>query len=58
MIGEDGIPAQPGDLLEVEFCNLGPLPGVLMRGGVLLCGTFCVVCVLLPLCEVVLLHAV
>lgn len=24
---EDGFPAQPGDLLEVEICNLGPLPG-------------------------------
>ncbi|TQE07223.1 hypothetical protein C1H46_007133 [Malus baccata] len=23
----DGIPAQPGDLLVVEICNLGPLPG-------------------------------
>eukprot|EP00249_Psilotum_nudum_P007936 c20924_g1_i2 orf=469-1221(+) len=23
----DGIPAKPGDLLEVEICNLGPLPG-------------------------------
>lgn len=24
---KDGIPAQPGDLLVVEICNLGPLPG-------------------------------
>jgi hypothetical protein len=23
----DGVPAQPGDLLMVELCNLGPLPG-------------------------------
>lgn len=23
----DGIPAKPGDLLSVEICNLGPLPG-------------------------------
>lgn len=23
----DGKPAQPGDLLAVEICNLGPLPG-------------------------------
>ncbi|PSC69699.1 formamidase isoform A [Micractinium conductrix] len=25
--GADGTPAQPGDLLCVEMCNLGPLPG-------------------------------
>lgn len=24
---DDGIPAKPGDLLAVEICNLGPLPG-------------------------------
>lgn len=23
----DGVPAKPGDLLVVEICNLGPLPG-------------------------------
>eukprot|EP00898_Chlorokybus_atmophyticus_P003375 jgi/Chlat1/4038/Chrsp26S04090 len=23
----EGVPAQPGDLLKVEICNLGPLPG-------------------------------
>ncbi|CAN6562866.1 unnamed protein product [Malus baccata var. baccata] len=27
ILGTDGIPAQPGDLLVVEICNLGPLPG-------------------------------
>jgi len=27
VIGEDGQPAQPGDLLAVEICNLGPLAG-------------------------------
>lgn len=24
---KDGVPAKPGDLLAVEICNLGPLPG-------------------------------
>lgn len=27
IVDSDGIPAQPGDLLAVEICNLGPLPG-------------------------------
>lgn len=27
VVDEDGIPAKPGDLLSVEICNLGPLPG-------------------------------
>lgn len=27
VVDEDGIPAKPGDLLKVEICNLGPLPG-------------------------------
>lgn len=27
MTDVDGIPAKPGDLLAVEICNLGPLPG-------------------------------
>ncbi|KAL9229827.1 hypothetical protein vseg_005254 [Gypsophila vaccaria] len=27
VLDEDGIPAKPGDLLVVEICNLGPLPG-------------------------------
>ncbi|KVI08925.1 Acetamidase/Formamidase [Cynara cardunculus var. scolymus] len=27
VVDEEGIPANPGDLLAVEICNLGPLPG-------------------------------
>ncbi|XVF59295.1 hypothetical protein PTKIN_Ptkin07bG0264100 [Pterospermum kingtungense] len=27
VVEKDGIPAMPGDLLAVEICNLGPLPG-------------------------------
>ncbi|KAK3416531.1 hypothetical protein EUGRSUZ_H02295 [Eucalyptus grandis] len=27
VLDTDGIPAKPGDLLAVEICNLGPLPG-------------------------------
>lgn len=27
IVDNDGIPAKPGDLLAVEICNLGPLPG-------------------------------
>nr|GMC67954.1 putative formamidase C869.04 isoform X3 [Ipomoea batatas] len=27
IVDTDGIPAKPGDLLAVEICNLGPLPG-------------------------------
>ncbi|KAJ0963433.1 hypothetical protein J5N97_028555 [Dioscorea zingiberensis] len=27
VIDKEGIPAKPGDLLAVEICNLGPLPG-------------------------------
>ncbi|PIA33178.1 hypothetical protein AQUCO_04200144v1 [Aquilegia coerulea] len=27
VVDTDGIPAKPGDLLAVEICNLGPLPG-------------------------------
>lgn len=27
VVDEQGIPAKPGDLLAVEICNLGPLPG-------------------------------
>uniref|UniRef100_A0A803PED9 Formamidase n=1 Tax=Cannabis sativa TaxID=3483 RepID=A0A803PED9_CANSA len=27
IVDKDGIPAKPGDLLVVEICNLGPLPG-------------------------------
>ncbi|XP_027916931.1 uncharacterized protein LOC114176179 isoform X2 [Vigna unguiculata] len=27
IVDDDGIPAKPGDLLAVEICNLGPLPG-------------------------------
>ncbi|XP_010548453.1 PREDICTED: uncharacterized protein LOC104819873 isoform X3 [Tarenaya hassleriana] len=27
VVDEDGVPAKPGDLLAVEICNLGPLPG-------------------------------
>ncbi|XVF15444.1 hypothetical protein REPUB_Repub09cG0153900 [Reevesia pubescens] len=27
VLDKDGIPAKPGDLLAVEICNLGPLPG-------------------------------
>ncbi|KAL2906420.1 Formamidase [Bienertia sinuspersici] len=27
VLDEEGVPAQPGDLLAVEICNLGPLPG-------------------------------
>lgn len=27
VMDEDGVPAKPGDLLKVEICNLGPLPG-------------------------------
>ncbi|KAL6000348.1 hypothetical protein ACLOJK_024043 [Asimina triloba] len=27
VLDKDGIPAMPGDLLSVEICNLGPLPG-------------------------------
>ncbi|CAN1815204.1 fmdA [Linum perenne] len=27
VVDEDGVPAKPGDLLVVEICNLGPLPG-------------------------------
>ncbi|XP_061365568.1 uncharacterized protein LOC133308859 isoform X3 [Gastrolobium bilobum] len=27
ILDNDGIPAKPGDLLAVEICNLGPLPG-------------------------------
>ncbi|GKU94871.1 hypothetical protein SLEP1_g8302 [Rubroshorea leprosula] len=27
VLDKDGIPAKPGDLLVVEICNLGPLPG-------------------------------
>ncbi|KAK7250928.1 hypothetical protein RIF29_33712 [Crotalaria pallida] len=27
ILDSDGIPAKPGDLLAVEICNLGPLPG-------------------------------
>ncbi|KAK4262387.1 hypothetical protein QN277_027954 [Acacia crassicarpa] len=27
ILDEDGIPAKPGDLVAVEICNLGPLPG-------------------------------
>jgi formamidase len=27
IVDNDGIPAHPGDLLAVEICNLGPLPG-------------------------------
>jgi len=26
-VDKDGEPAKPGDLLCVEICNLGPLPG-------------------------------
>ncbi|KAI4326037.1 hypothetical protein MLD38_031390 [Melastoma candidum] len=27
VVDSDGVPAKPGDLLSVEICNLGPLPG-------------------------------
>lgn len=27
VVDKDGVPAMPGDLLVVEICNLGPLPG-------------------------------
>ena len=27
VLGADGAPAAPGDLVMVEICNLGPLPG-------------------------------
>lgn len=27
ILDEDGTPGKPGDLLAVEMCNLGPLPG-------------------------------
>ncbi|XP_068653808.1 uncharacterized protein [Aristolochia californica] len=27
VVDKDGVPAKPGDLLAVEICNLGPLPG-------------------------------
>ncbi|XP_038883823.1 formamidase-like isoform X1 [Benincasa hispida] len=27
VVDKDGVPAKPGDLLVVEICNLGPLPG-------------------------------
>ncbi|KAF8017322.1 hypothetical protein BT93_H2492 [Corymbia citriodora subsp. variegata] len=27
VLDRDGVPAKPGDLLAVEICNLGPLPG-------------------------------
>lgn len=27
VVDSDGVPAKPGDLLAVEICNLGPLPG-------------------------------
>lgn len=27
VVDADGAPAKPGDLLAVEICNLGPLPG-------------------------------
>ncbi|KAF2294690.1 hypothetical protein GH714_015559 [Hevea brasiliensis] len=27
VMDKEGIPAKPGDLLKVEICNLGPLPG-------------------------------
>lgn len=27
IVDTDGNPAEPGDLLAVEICNLGPLPG-------------------------------
>lgn len=27
VVDEDGVPANPGDLLVVEICNLGPFPG-------------------------------
>ncbi|GLC40021.1 hypothetical protein PLESTB_001519800 [Pleodorina starrii] len=27
IVDEQGVPARPGDLLAVELCNLGPLPG-------------------------------
>ena len=27
VVDAEGVPAQPGDLLMVELCNLGPLPG-------------------------------
>ncbi|KAK6923975.1 Acetamidase/Formamidase [Dillenia turbinata] len=27
VLDKDGVPAKPGDLLVVEICNLGPLPG-------------------------------
>lgn len=43
---EAGTPAQPGDLLVVEICNLGPLPGTalyrLLSLGDFLCVRACV----------------
>jgi formamidase len=27
IVDSEGVPASPGDLLAVEICNLGPLPG-------------------------------